>query len=76
MLMLRRDLIAAGFDTIGDLLLFFPRDHISYGKSMNNPKITYCYAFQSWPREKPPFDYSLKGCHSQAAVECRFAIAA
>lgn len=30
--MLCRDLIAAGFETIGDLLQFFPRDHISYGK--------------------------------------------
>ena len=33
--MVCRDLIAAGFDTVGDLLLFFPRDHISYGRSIH-----------------------------------------
>ena len=45
--MLRRDLIAAGFDTIGDLLLFFPRDHISYGMSLHSPK-RHCSLSQIW----------------------------
>lgn len=49
----RRDLMAAGFETIGDLLHFFPRDHISYGAPL--------FPFLS-QYHRPGIDYTILRC--------------
>ena len=62
--MLCRDLIAAGFDTIGDLLLFFPRDHISYGESMHSSKgVAVCSIHGRFTSNMPA--RSLSGCQDR-----------